>query len=80
MSLLGSSIVLLPGRDFLCLCISVSSRVFPVIQGEAKDLGNINVDVLVDTSEILPPFGRLDDNERGLQIQKKLRVTLCTLW
>ena len=49
---------------------------FIVIQSEAKDLGNINVDVLVDASEILPPFGRLDDNERGLQIQKKLRV-LC---
>ena len=53
---------------------------FIVIQSEAKDPGNINVDVLVDASEILPPFGRLDDNERGLQIQKKLCVTPCTLW
>jgi len=30
---------------------------FFVIQSEAKNLGNINVHV----SEILPPFGRLDD-------------------
>ena len=29
-----------------------------VIQSEAKNLGSINVDV----HEILPPFGRLNDN------------------
>ena len=32
-----------------------------VIQSEAKNLENIHVDVLVYASEILPPFGRLND-------------------
>ena len=32
-----------------------------VIQSEAKNLGNAHVDVLVYASEILPPFGRLND-------------------
>jgi hypothetical protein len=30
-----------------------------VIQSEAKDLGNILVNILVYVTEILPPFGRL---------------------
>ena len=33
-----------------------------VIQSEAKNLGNINMDVI----EILPPFGRLNDNKNKL--------------
>ena len=32
-----------------------------VIQSEAKDLGNILVNILVYVTEILPPFGRLND-------------------
>ena len=38
-----------------------------VIQSEAKNLGNIHVDVLVHVTEILPPFGRLNDNEGGIK-------------
>ena len=32
-----------------------------VIQSEAKDLGNILVNILVYVTKILPPFGRLND-------------------
>ena len=32
-----------------------------VIQSEAKNLEGIHVDVLVYATEILPPFGRLND-------------------
>ena len=32
-----------------------------VIQSEAKDLENILVNILVYVTEILPPFGRLND-------------------
>ena len=32
-----------------------------VIQSESKNLESIHVDVLVYASEILPPFGRLND-------------------
>ena len=32
-----------------------------VIQSEAKNLGNIHVDVLGYVTEILPPYGRLND-------------------
>ena len=32
-----------------------------VIQSEAKNLENILVDVFVYVTEILPPFGRLND-------------------
>ena len=32
-----------------------------VIQSEAKNPENIHVDVLVYATEILPPFGRLND-------------------
>ena len=32
-----------------------------VIQSEAKNLGNILADVFVYVTEILPPFGRLND-------------------
>ena len=38
-----------------------------VIQSEAKNLGNINVDVI----EILPPFGRLNDNKCIYKIWEK---------
>jgi hypothetical protein len=34
------------------------NEILTVIQSEAKNLGNINV----DEHEILPPFGRLNDN------------------
>ena len=37
-----------------------SSR--PVIQSEAKNLGNTQEGATVDATEILPPFGRLNDN------------------
>ena len=33
-----------------------------VIQSEAKNLGNTMAGVNVDVHEILPPFGRLNDN------------------
>ena len=32
-----------------------------VIQSEAKNLGNIYVNTLLYATEILPPFGRLND-------------------
>ncbi|MEE1214464.1 MAG: hypothetical protein U0L04_05730 [Bacteroidaceae bacterium] len=32
-----------------------------VIQSEAKNLENIHVNILVYVTEILPPFGRLND-------------------
>ena len=32
-----------------------------VIQSEAKNLENIHADVLVYATEILPPYGRLND-------------------
>ena len=32
-----------------------------VIQSEAKNLGYIHMDILVYATEILPPFGRLND-------------------
>ena len=34
-----------------------------VIQSEAKDLENTHVDEYEDVHEILPPFGRLNDND-----------------
>ena len=34
-----------------------------VIQSEAKDLEYIKVNDYVDVHEILPPFGRLNDND-----------------
>ena len=40
-----------------------SSR--PVIQSEAKNLGNTKVVANVDATEILPPFGRLNDNRES---------------
>ncbi len=32
-----------------------------VIQSEAKNLGYIHMDILMYATEILPPFGRLND-------------------
>ena len=39
---------------------------FRAEQSEAKNLENINV----DTHEILPPFGRLNDKNNGVRIMK----------
>jgi len=41
-----------------------------VIQNEAKNLGNINE----DASEILPPFGRLNDNKNKLNNINKHQI------
>ena len=45
-------------RIFLGTDISVNTH---VIQSEAKNLENILVDILVYVTEILPPYGRLND-------------------
>ena len=44
-----------------------------VIQSEAKNLGNINVDVI----EILPPFGRLNDNKCIYKYGKRKISEVC---
>ena len=47
-----------------------------VTQSVAKSLGCIHVDVLVDehadASEILPPYGRLNDKKGGASLKKKI--------
>ena len=49
-----------------------------VILSIAKDLEYIHFKLRY-IAEILPPFGRLDDNEFRMT-NKKLSVTPCTLW
>ena len=49
-----------------------------VILSIAKDLEYIHFKLRY-IAEILPPFGRLDDNELRMT-NKKLSVTPCTLW
>ena len=39
-----------------------------VIQSEAKNLENVHVDVLLYVTEILPPFGRLNDNAESYSL------------
>ena len=46
---------------FFCYNICKYHLSLLVIQSEAKDLDNTHV----DASEILPPFGRLNDTRRG---------------
>ena len=47
--------------------VTEDSRSSIVIQSEAKNLGNTKVGVNVDASEILPPYGRLDDKNDDVQ-------------
>ena len=42
-------------------CVKIRILFYFVIQSEAKNLENILVDVFVYVTEILPPFGRLND-------------------
>ena len=52
-----------------------------VIQSVAKNLENIPVDILVHVTEILPPFGRLNDKlcQEIYRSLNYLSVTICVI-